>query len=194
MRQVEVPGGTAFFREPEKDAMPGRAVKLIKAAALSAGSQLSDYPEIFEPPKTVKDETTGEERAETDRERTARLSPRLDSLRLSVEQAMAFDTLREATVVGTLDHWTLGQKLPTFETIGDLPNDLYEALLEAVGGVSAAQLEEDFERTGDPSDEVPTGSSGLSESPSKDVPELTSTPTSSTATSPSDGDDFSPAQ
>lgn len=204
MRDVEIPGGTAKFLETSgenRDEIPGRAVKLIKASSLAAMTQLADYPELFEPLRTVEDES-GEKRPETADERQARLAPVLKGLRLTTEQAMAFDNMREATVVATLHSWTLDRRLPTLETIGDLDGELYGALLEAVGGVSAAELEETFEdKTGKPPNETrgevatdPTGRSGSSSESSPETPQLAQTPTSGDGTSRSDGEASSPEQ
>lgn len=181
MKEVELPGGgTATFREPGVDEMPGRAVKLIKAATSAAYSQLAGYPEVFS--RAPEDETP-EQRAE-------RLAP-LENLRFTTEQAMAWDNMREAVVVATIKSWTLERHLPTLETIGDLPSDLYMALLNAVGGVSAADIELDLEATGSPKDEVPTGSSGSSNDGSTENQPSTQTPSSSSDNSASSGDDSS---
>lgn len=197
MRDVEIPGGTAKFLETSgesRDEIPGRAVKLIKAGSMAALTQLSDYPELFEPPRMVRDNESGEDRPETPEERSARLDSRLKGMRLSVEQAMAFDNMREATVVALLHSWTLDRRLPTLETIGDLDGDLYSALLAAAGGMSAAELEENFKETGDPHDEVPTGGFGSSSDGSKASPQSTRTPKRQSDTSRSDGGASSPAQ
>lgn len=192
MKEVEIPGGTAQFREPGVDEMPGRAVKLIKAAAAAAVSQLSDYPEILAnsvPPRYEDDD--GNEREETFQEREERLEP-LAGLKFTTEQAMAWDNLREATVVATLKSWTLPRRLPTLESIGDLPDELYQALLGAVGGVSASDMEDSFDATAMPKDlgstEVPTGNCGSSEGGSNTDPQLIPTSTSSTDGSATDGE------
>lgn len=205
MRDVEIPGGTATFLETSgesRDEIPGRAVKLIKAATMAASTQLADYPEIFAPPIEVEDEETKEKRPETSEEREARLAPVLKGVRFTTEQAMAFDNMREATVVALLHSWTLGRRLPTLETIGDLPQDLYEALLGAVGGMSSHEIEENFDdTTGRPPNfalgeeaEDPTGGSGSSSSSSKEDPQSTQIPTSQSVTSQSDGGSSSPEQ
>jgi hypothetical protein len=185
MREVEIPGGKAYFLEKGVDEIPGRAVKLIKAAGTAAATQLSEYPELFEEPRE----------GETEEERAERLTGRLSGLRLTTDQAMAWDNLREATVAATLSHWTLDRRPPrTPDEVSALPETLWEALLDSVGGMSAADLEANFDPTGDPKDEVPTGSSGSSDGPSKAGPELTPTAMSSTAIAPSDGGDSSPEQ
>lgn len=151
MREIEVTcgqeTGKVLLRELNKDEIPGRAVKLIRAAALAAQTALSAYPQLFEPaPK-----------GETDAERTKRLESVLSGVTLSLDQAMVWDNLREASAVSLIVSWTFDRPLPTIATIGTLPSDLYDALLDAAGGVSAAQLEEDFSVT-PPTDKIgPTG-------------------------------------
>lgn len=174
MREVEIPDGKALFLERGHDEIPGRAVKLIRAAAASAATQFSEYPELLEAPRE----------GETVEQRTERLTPRLSGLTLNVEQAMAWDNLREASVVALLKSWTLDRPLPTLATIGTLPEPLYDALLDAVGGISADELVERFEPNPERIDpetgeERPTtafdGSDGVSkaeaESPSTSAPE-----------------------
>jgi hypothetical protein len=170
MRTVEIPGGTADFREQGKDEIPGRSVKLMRAAAVAAASELSSFPELFEPGRP----------GETDAERTARLAPRMEGVAFSTRQAMAWDNVREATVVALLKTWTLDRSLPTLESIGDLPDDLYDALLNEVGGMSAADIEVDFsppDRAG--LEESPTGPSSGSDMPLRDEVEMPPTPMSS---------------
>ncbi len=134
MKEVTIPGGTAHFRERDADEISGRAVKIMRAAAVAAATTLADYPQLFEPPRA----------GESDEQREERLNEELKGVALSTEQAMAWDNMREATVVALLADWTLERPLPTLQTIGDLPEKLYDALLDAVGGVSAADLETDF--------------------------------------------------
>lgn len=178
---VKIPGGTANFRDANDPELPGRSVKILKAAATSAVSHLSDYPELFEPQRE----------GESEEDRNTRLDGRLQGMKLSVDQAMALDNLREATVVATLESWTLDRRLPTLDTIGDLPAELYNALLEQAGGLSAIQLEENFNATKDPNDGAPTGDSGSSDGPSKPGPESLPMTTSSTDTAPSSGESSS---
>jgi hypothetical protein len=184
MREVEVPGGKAYLRERGQDEIPGRAIKLIRASAMSAGSQLSDYPELFEDgPK-----------GETDEQRNERLSPVLEGMKLSIEQAMAWDNMREASAVALLASWTLDRPLPKLDTIGDLPEDLYDALLDAVGGVSAAELEVNFEVTNPKApgyDETPTPGSESSNTPSEPAADETPTERSSSDIEVTDGADSS---
>lgn len=125
MRAVEIPGGTAFFREDGVDPIPGNSMKLRKAAARAAWSQLSEYPDLFTPGPA----------GETDEQREARLTS--VKMRLTLEQSMAFDDVQEAAVIAMLHHWTLDRPLPTLATLGDEDYaDVYEPLLEAVQEVS----------------------------------------------------------
>ncbi len=172
MQTVPIPGGTANFRERGHDEIPGRSVKLIRAAALAAASELADYPQLFEPPRE----------GETDEQRQERLGESLKDMVLSTEQAMSWDNVREATAVAMLASWSLDRPLPTLATIGDLPEDLYDALLTAVGGVSAGELETDFtpkiaKRDPVTGEEFPTGASDASNGPSEATPSNLSTQT-----------------
>lgn len=180
MKEVEVPGGKASFRERGVDEIPGRARKLIRAAALSAGTVL--------PPEFLEDARKGE----TDEERAARLRP---LMQLSPLQMEFWDNMREAAAVGMLARWTLDRPLPTLATIGDLPEDLYDALLDAVGGVSAADLQENFEGS-DPKapgyKETPTTDSSGSEWPSEAAQPKESTSTPPSGTPPTNGASSSP--
>lgn len=184
MKTVQLPGGgSAEFLERGTDEIPGRAVKLIRAAALAASTALADYPQLFEGPQP----------GETDEQRSVRLQDQLKGMILSTEQAMAWDNLREATAVAMLHAWTLRnpdnspRPLPTLQTIGDLPEAVYDALLDAVGGVSATDLETDFGPTpasvGDSPFENSNGSKPPSEAtPSPDVGQV-GAPSTSTASS-----------
>jgi hypothetical protein len=100
---------------------------------------------------------------------------------LSTRQAMAWDNVREAAAVALLKSWTLDRPLPTLETIGDLPDDLYEALLDEVGGVSAADIETDFSAPAKKSElpGTPFGDSASLDTPSKATRSKPPTPTPS---------------
>lgn len=185
-REVEIPGGKAFFKEKHT----GAGKKKLRAAALSAATNLSDYPELFEPGPPN----------ETDEQRTERLAPALAGMRLTPLQAEVWDNMREATVIATLESWTLDGPIPsTIEALENLDGDLYDALLDAVGGVSAQQLETDFSAKpitpGDPaSKETPTTGSSDSLSPSEDPALNLSTTTPGSDGSPTSGESSSPEQ
>jgi len=95
---------------------------------------------------------------------------------LSFEDNMLLLGLYRATIVATLSWWSLPQPLPTMKTIGELPNDIYQALLEAIQEVSPDVGATDFDVNPDP--ESPTAGSGASSTPSPAGAELS--PTAST--------------
>ena len=184
-KEITIPGGKAFFREK----YTGRGIKLMRSAGLSAASNLSEYPELFEPAR----------RGESEEERTERLGK--IKLRIDPIQAQFWDNMREATVLASLESWTLDLPLPTStEELEELDGDLYEALLDAVGGMSAKDLETNFNPTGEkldpnsPLDEQsPTTGSESSSGPSSESPLLGSMETPSTGGSPISGESSSPA-
>ena len=150
---VDIAGGTCELREPSE--LRGRDRKLLSAAALAAASAIGKLP---------ADLTEGSS---------------LDALALgfTFDEAMAMVTLREMVVVARLVSWTLDEPLPTAQTIGDLPGDLYEELVEKAGTAAMASL--DFSPSSDP--ESPTSGSGDSAGPSTDAQPSQSTPRRRTA-------------
>lgn len=182
MKEVPIPGGTAYLREQGVDPIPGNSVKLIRAAATAMASQFPDHPELFE----------GARPGETEEQRNARVQKSVEGMTLSTEQAMAWDNLREATAVALLKEWTLDLPLPTLKTIGDLEASLYEALLDAVGGVSSADFETDFGVQPMSAGDTPTDGSASSLTPSAETPVPPSIPTPSTVGAPSTGAVSSP--
>ncbi len=185
MREVPILGGTASFREPGVDAIHGDTKKLIRAAGIAAASQLSEYPELFEPARE----------GESDDQRAERLGTRLEGMVMSIDQAMAWDNMREATVIALLKSWTLDRPLPTMKTLGgDDYADVYDALLESVGGVGATELEADFSPTKKIDTSTPTDDSGSSNGHSMADPESPLTTTPGSATAPIAGDVSTPEQ
>ena len=157
MRTIEIPGGTAQLKD-QKD-LRGRDTKLIKAYGLSAQNVLVKIPEEARP-------KPGESRQESGDRMEAYLKEH--PLQLSPEEAMLMLDLKEATMVAYLAGWSLDLKLPTMETIGDLPDDLYQALDDAVGGdviKTAVVSGVDFDVN--PDKTSPTGPSRSSDSTSR---------------------------
>jgi len=118
MRTVEIPGGTARFREGRSE-MRGRDDLLISAASAAAASVIAKVPENT--PIEGETPAQAEERA----------LGMLQDMQLTWQEAQAMLEVRQAMVVATLESWTLEQPLPTMANIGDLPGDLYQALLAA---------------------------------------------------------------
>lgn len=171
---VEIPGGTAVLREPHE--MRGRDRNLIKAAAMAASSAIAKMP---------ADVQEGKREGESDEDAALRLSARTAELHLTRQEAAALLELREAAMIASLVSWTRDEPLPTMDTLGDLPGDLYDALDAAIGGAAGAlsAATPDFSPTSKMDEEVPTGSSGSSDGPSTADPESPSIPTL-----PSDGE------
>jgi len=151
--KVEIPGGFAILRETNE--LRGRDRMLIKAAAIAASSAIEKMPE------TVRE---GQQKDETEEQAKVRMAQEMSSLDLNITEAMSLLELRQATMIATLESWTLNLPLPTMETVGDLPADLYDALDDAIGGVSTAMaVATDFEPQ--PGKENPTGNSESSDLP-----------------------------
>src|SRR5258708_1275941 len=155
MRTVDIPGGIAKFKTREE--LRGRDTKLIKAAVISAQSAIEKLGDDAEKKK-----------GETDEQAAKRLTAALREKKISftTEEAMSILNMREAVVVAYLHSWTLdgvtSVPLPTLETIGDLPDKLYEALDEAVGGeLLNVTTGQDFSPSPDQSS--PTGPSSASD-------------------------------
>lgn len=181
MKEVEIPGGLAYFNTKPT----GRSKKKIRAAGISAAMALSDYPELFEGPRE----------GESDEDRAARLE--LVKLRLTPEQAEFRDNMREAVVLAMLNYWTLDIPVPrNTESLEDLDGDLYDALLDAADELETAET--DFspvpiKANGEGKESPTTGSSDL-QPQSEDPVENLSTPILGSDGSPTDGDSSSPEQ
>lgn len=159
---VKIPGGEAVLREPEE--MRGRDRLVVKAAAVAASAALAKVPD------GVYEERPGESSEDRDK----RLREAFEDVDWDYAEALAIQELRQATVVARLVSWTLPEPLPTMGTIGDLPGDLYDALVEAAGG--EVSLGTDFEAT--PDRDRPTGGSNDSAGLSTGAAEtVESTPT-----------------
>ena len=159
---VDVPGGQAILREQED--LRGRDRNLIKAAAMAASSAIDKMPD------TVRE---GRREGETEEQMQARLQEDVTSLDLTWQESLSLLELRQATVVAVLESWTVVdpatnqlRPLPTMDTIGDLPADLYDALDAAIGGVTTAVANAtDFDDN--PDHDSPTGGSTSSDTPSE---------------------------
>jgi hypothetical protein len=168
---VDIPGGYAILREQHE--LRGRDRMLIKAAAMAAA------PAIEKMPDTVRE---GQKDDETPEQAQTRMASEVGALQLTWQESMALLELRQATMVACLKEWSLNLPLPTMDTIGDLDADLYDALDEAIGGVSSAiAAATDFEPQ--PGQENPTGNSKSSDLPLRDGVEPQSIPSM-----PSDGE------
>lgn len=152
MRDVEIPGGIAHFRERGQDEIPIRAQKIMGAAMVAAQSNFPDTPGMFEP---------GPE-GETEEQREKRLG--IERTAMSAEQVLALMALQEASVIGFLNDWTLERPLPTLQNLPDLEEDLYMALMGAVGGIASSDLVDSVDFSPKPLEEGETPTSGSSDS------------------------------
>lgn len=156
MHPIDIPGGVAKIKDPAD--LRGRDTKLIKAYALAAQSVLAKIPEEARPQPDESKEEAGK-----------RMQKYLEDhpLQLTGEEGMKMLDLKEATMVAYLASWTLDIPLPTMETIGDLPDAIYQALDDAVGGdaIKIATSSVDFDVN--PDKNSPTGPSKSSDSISR---------------------------
>lgn len=153
MRTINIPGGTAKIKD-RKD-LRGRDSKLIKASALAAQNVLAKIPEEARP-KPKEDEKVAAER----------MNKYLTEhpIQMTPAEGMQLLDLKEAVMVAYLAEWSLDLPLPTLETIGDLPDDIYQALDDATGGevINAAVASANFDVN--PDTNSPTGPSSSSDS------------------------------
>jgi hypothetical protein len=156
MRTIEIPGGIAKIKD-QKD-LRGRDTKLIKAYALAAQSVLMKIPDEAQP-------QTGESKEDAGKRLEVYLKEH--PLQMTGQEGMLMLDMKEATMVAYLASWTLDIPLPTMDTIGDLPDEVYQALDDAVGGdaIKVAAASVDFDVNPDKSS--PTGPSKSSDSTSR---------------------------
>lgn len=145
MRTVEIPGGTATIRDP--DELRAKDADLIEAAAYAASPALQKLP-----PELLAAAGSDDDPAEA----AAKFGEAVKDVHFTMDEWLLLTQMRRATVVATLDSWTLDRPLPTMQTIGDLPRDLMAALDTAMGGVPV-QARTDFSLSTDP--ESPTSAS-----------------------------------
>lgn len=185
MRTVEIPGGTARIKD--RGDLRGRDSKLIKASALAAQNVLAKIPEEARPKPGEDPKEAGD-----------RMQKYLEEhpLDLTAEEGMLLLDMKEAVMVAYLVDWTLDLALPTMKTIGDLPDEIYQALDDATGGetINAAVSSVNFEVN--PDKNSPTGPSGSSDSSLRAGPDLTeeSLSTSQNGSDPSSGESSSVLQ
>lgn len=173
MRTVEIPDGTAAFREA--DELTGRQSDLIEAATMSVASVFAKLPEV-----DVKREADEADDAYAARVNDA-ANEAFEAITLSFDESMRLVEWRRAMVFATLDSWSLDRPLPkTMDDLADLPGPLARALNAAVGG-AMMQVGTDY-TSPDPDPQSPTIDCGSSEWPSKGDPQSNPTSTSSEST------------
>lgn len=161
---IDIPGGRAILRDQNE--LKQRHRRDIELAALAAQG-------VF-----TKLTAAGFDPAAPD-------AAAFSKVTLSRSEWAATLELQDATILAFLQEWTLPVPLPTWDTLGDLDTDVYDALKEATAklGAGTAVLAVDFAPS-DPTapgfSETPTSDSASSDSNSKDEPESEPTPMSST--------------
>lgn len=166
MRQVEIPGGTATFRDA--DDLTGRQADLIEAAMMTIAPLFVRLPAL----------ERGED--ETEEAFGRRADEAFAALGLTLAESSALLECRRAMVFATLDSWTIDRPVPkSMDEVADLPRSLVSALNAAVGG-RMMQVGTDYSPDVDP--ESPTEGSGSSDSPSRDSQELSQIPNSPEST------------
>jgi hypothetical protein len=155
--KVDIPGGYAILRDQSE--LRGRDRMLIKAAAMAAAPAIEKMPDsVTEGGPDDEDPATAQ----------TRIAAEMAQVQLTWQESMALLELRQATMIACLQSWSLDRPLPTMDTVGDLPADLYDALDTAIGGVTTAiAAATDFDAN--PDQASPTGSSTSSDSPSTEV-------------------------
>lgn len=140
MKTVNIPGGTAALRE--KADIKVRHRQLVEAAYIPASTAMMKLPGDLK-------ELENFDLSASDITRT---------------EAQALFDLQSATIVAALESWTLPGPIPTMDTVGDLDQDVYDALSEATASLATeVVLPDSFDPT-DPSKpgftETPTTPSG----------------------------------
>ena len=113
MRTVAIPGGHASFREEhELRTRDNRLLEVTQTVAARAFQKLVNTSEsgVFG-------------------------LAELAEAGLNEAEATSVFRVRDAKIVAALVEWTRDEPLPTLETMGDLPPDVYEALAEATDPV-----------------------------------------------------------
>lgn len=162
MRTVDIPGGTARFKE--RSELRGRDVKLVKIAAMAASQALGKVPD------EVTNARPGESEAETAKRVTQYLNEH--PLIFSTQEAKLMLDLEETVAVVFLADWTLDIEKPTLETIGDLPGDIYNAVIAAVEG-EAMRATSGVDFDPNPEQNSPTGPSSASDGSLRAEPDQT---------------------
>ena len=122
MKTVEIPGGTAEFREEhELRTRDKRLLEVTQAAAAAA---------------YVKLKATGFESGTFGVSELAKAG-------LSESEVASIFRVRDGKIVAALASWSLPDPLPTLDTLGDVSPAVYDALAEATDPVTVSSV--DFE-------------------------------------------------
>jgi hypothetical protein len=170
MRTVDIPGGTATLRE--KDDIKVRQRQLVESRIVAAASALEKLPNEID------------ELAAFD----------ITKSNLTAAEADSIFDLQNATIVAALASWSLSDPIPTMDTVGDLDQNLYDALSTATAGVASEVTQPESFEPSDPrapgfgaTPTVPSaGSAAVSradQEPQSTVAPLAGTPSTASAVS-----------
>lgn len=155
MRTVDIPGGTASLRE--KDDVKVRQRQLVESRMVAAASALEKLPGEMSELETYD----------------------ITKSNLTAAEADSLFDLQSATIVAALASWSLPAPLPTMDTVGDLDQELYDALSTATAGLAKDVATPEIFEPGDPRapgfESSPTAPSVASASASRADQELQST-------------------
>jgi hypothetical protein len=130
MRTIDVPGGTASFREEhELRTRDSRLLEVTEGAAAPAFWKMSNSKGF-----TAKEYDT----------------KALMEAGLTEAEYLSVYRVRDAKIISALASWSLPIELPTMDTLGDLPPKLYEALATATDPITVVPV--DFDPHPDRSD------------------------------------------
>lgn len=153
MREVEIPGGTAMLRDREDMKMRHR--RMIEIASITAS------PAVAKSRVALARDEHGD--VLLDDKGNPTIDPeKANRVEYTPGEAAAMLEAQDAVIIASLSSWTLELPLPTLDTLGDVPLDVYDALSQAtrVQGADVIVGETSFET--DPDRERPTGSSANS--------------------------------
>jgi len=155
MRRIDLPeGGWAEIRAPE-DIKSVRLRRMMRSAATAVTPAMRKMPGDLP--------TDPEELELVD----------MGAIGLSYEEAEAMQRLQEITVVVFLVRWSRKEPLPTVDTIGNMDDDLFQALAKATQKDAAKYLLDDgtpdFDPNPVPEPGNPTGRDSGSTTPSSET-------------------------
>ena len=166
MSTIEIPGGTATFRDKLTTERQRRPIKVAASAASDAIGEVAD--QIVD--GDVKPEDV-----------------KMSDIHMDLAGAASMATFQDAVILAYLESWTLPQPLPTsIDAMLDLDPDVYDALSVEAARIYALpgpkDTSVDLEMNSPSLDESPTGGSTSSVEPSPET-----TPSPSTETFSTDG-------
>lgn len=176
MKRIDLPGG-GWAEVREATDLKIRHKHMLGSASVNAaraiGKLEAQLPEDF--PKDPKLRASALEALD--------VTPYLASGALDFDDAQALQKIQEITVVAFLAKWSLPDAIPTVATVGDMDEDIYEAIAQATKDDAARALGGiDFDPTPEDEPGNPTGRGDGSNGQSSAKPDSPSTPRSSRST------------